>query len=136
MDWPDSYEITMSSTRQRIGDDHRRKKLVQAQVVSGLSVERFCRVKKICKTSFYAWRKRFGIASKSAAHVLPVAVIIRKDVPTKNFTEGFMRITPPKAGPAPETITLCIETNNGYKINTGFGGKDGLKELLQVLRSL
>jgi hypothetical protein len=117
---------------KRVGDDHRRRKLVQAQVVSGLSVERFCRVKKICKTSFYAWRKRFGIAPKSAAHTLPTAMIINKDVPAKNFSEGFMRIIPP----APETIPLCIETNNGYKINIGYGGKDGLKYLLQLLRSL
>ena len=117
---------------KRIGDDHRREKLVQAQVVSGLSVERFCRVKKICKTSFYAWRKRFGIVPKSAAHALPTTMIINKDVPEKNFSEGFMRIIPP----VPETIPLCIETNNGYKINTVYGDKDRLKELLQVLRSL
>ena len=117
---------------KRISDNHRRKELIQAQVVSGLSVERFCRVKKICKTSFYAWRKHFRIAKELVAPALPSAVIPNKNALKRNLPDGFMRIIPPLI----ETTSLCLETPNGYKITVGYVVKDGLKDLLGVLRSL
>ena len=117
---------------KRISGEQRWKKLVQAQVVSGFSVERFCHVKKICKTSFYAWRKQFGMFPKSATSVLPTTGPDFKDSGVRNSSKRFIRLIPPVV----ETTPLSVEIPNGYKVNTGYGGHEGLKDLLQILRVL
>jgi hypothetical protein len=99
---------------------------VGAQEKSGLSVKEFCLAENLCRTSFYAIRKRLGM-SKGSMATLPAL----KEGKTERVTKGFLRLTPPTAKEA-----ICIETPNGYKVNAGYFGEDGLKSLLQVLRAL
>jgi hypothetical protein len=115
----------------RIQGQQRWQELMQAQVASGLSVEIFCHSQKICRTSFYAWRKRLGKAKGPSAPALPARYEV-KGGEAEKLTKGFMRLMPPAA----ESRGIRIETANGYKVDTGYGGVEGLREVLQVLQVL
>ena len=114
-----------------------------AQKDSGLLPGEYCRRKGLCKTSFYTWRKRLGMARDAAG-------------PQKMEPRGFIRLKPPAAsvpltlGPTPfagapvplavEAVdplsAMRIETPNGYCVQSAYGGVGGLKRVLELLRCL
>ena len=117
---------------QKIRTRERWVGLVQAHQASGLKVEEFCRMKKIYSTSFYGWRKRLGMAKGSSGPTVSALKSDGKSGVSGNLTKGFMRLTPPAA----ELRAIRIETANGYKVDIGYAGKDGLENVLRVLQAL
>ena len=115
---------------QRISSNERWMRLVRAHQASGLKVEEFCRREKIYSTSFYGWRKRLGMAKGSS--VPAVSAPKRSDGMSGVLTKGFMRLIPPAA----KLRAIRIETANGYTVDTGCIGEDGLKYVLRVLLAL
>jgi len=117
---------------QKIGIQERWLGLVRAHQASGLKVEEFCRREKIYSTSFYGWRKRLGMAKGSDGSTVSTPKSEGKRGVSRNSTKGFIRLMPPAA----ESRAIRIETANGYKVDTGYVGEDGLKNVLRVLQAL
>ena len=110
--------------RQRNTED-RWREAVSAQKAGGLSPGEYCRKERICRTSFYAWRKRLGMSTWPGAGV--------------KLSKGFMRLMPPAtlvAELAAAMAAIRIETPNGYRVDAGCAGEAGLKSVLNVLRCL
>ena len=110
--------------RQKKTED-RWREAVSAQKASGSGPGEYCRKERICLTSFYAWRKRLGMSKWPAAGV--------------KLSKGFMRLMPPAplvAEPVAAMAAIRIETPNGYQVDAGYEGEDGLKSVLNVLRCL
>lgn len=105
--------------------------LIQAHKASGLRVEEFCLRENICRTSFYSWRRGLGMAKEHGARP-PSPEHSNKNGMAERMSKGFMRVMPP----VNKLTGICIETSNGYKVDTGYDGIDGLKDVLQVLRAL
>ena len=103
----------------RISTEQRWRELVMAQQSSGTPPVKYCREENICRTSFYAWRKRLGMANAPAA-------------PAVSVSKGFMRLRPPTT----EVRGIRIETPNGYCVQTWPMGEDGLRNVLEMLRGL
>ena len=117
---------------QKIGTRERWMGLVKAHQASGLKVEEFCRVRKIYSTSFYGWRKRLGMIMQPDDPAVSTPKNDGKSGVSGNSTKGFIRIIPPVT----VSRAICIETANGYKIDTGYAGEDGLKNVLRILQAL
>jgi len=117
---------------QKIGIQERWQGLVRAHQASGLKVEEFCRREKIYSTSFYGWRKRLGMAKVTDGSAVSTPKSEDKSSVSGSPTKGFMRLMPPATGSG----IIRIETANGYKVDTGYVGEDGLKNVLRVLQAL
>ena len=114
---------------KRVEGQQRWKELLQAQVASGLSVEQFCLRQKICRTSFYARRKRLS-----------------KPVGGQGFTRikvsdrligGLKELT--AAAPVGGKYFLSgvrIYVPNGYHIETSGCDEDILRRVLGVVQSV
>ena len=104
--------------RQEKRED-RWREVVLAQKASGLEPVEYCRKEELCRTSFYAWRKRLGMAEGPVAGV--------------KLAKGFMRLMPPASAMAGG---IRIETPNGYRVEALDVGEGGLKSVLEVLKCL
>ena len=110
--------------RQKKTED-RWQEAVSAQKSSGSDPREYCRKERMCLTSFYAWRKRLGMSKGPAAGV--------------KLSKGFMRLMPPAPlvmEPTAAMAAVRIETPNGYRVDAGYAGEDGLKSVLSLLRCL
>ena len=104
--------------RQEKRED-RWREVVLAQKASGLEPVEYCRKEELCRTSFYAWRKRLGLIQDPRAGV--------------KLSKGFIRLMAPVSAMA---AGIRIETPNGYRVEAGHAGEDGLKSVLEVLKCL
>ena len=133
--------------RQKVQAQQKWRGVIFAQKDSGLLPGEYCRRKGLCKTSFYIWRKRLGMAKDSAGpeRLAQGSFIRLKPAPQKDQPMAWQ-----KAGPAPFTVgsmplvvqaagalsAIQIETPNGYCVQGVYGGLSGLKSVLEVLRCL
>ena len=116
--------------RQRIGEHDR----------SGQKVAEFCRERGICACNFYGWRKRLGLNGTAGG---------KKRRTFSKGPGGFQRIEPgaviktgdsdvPVAGTLKSVneIRCLILTPNGYRVDAGSCDLNGLRGVLEVLRTL
>ena len=106
---------------------------IKKQKASGLSIKDFCEQNRLNGPSFYVWRKRLGMSKSKAENTAILPEDHRnKHNSSKILSKGFVRLMPPTV----ESRVIRIETTNGYKVDTGYVGEDGLKNVLRVLQAL
>ena len=118
---------------RRAKTQRRWQEAIKRQKVSGLSIKDFCEQSGLNEPSFYVWRKRLGMSRSKEEKTATLPEDHRdKQIPSKILSKGFMRLMPPAA----ESRAIRIETANGYKVDTGHVGEDGLRNVLRVLQAL
>jgi hypothetical protein len=131
------------------GTQQRWREAILGQRESGLTIREFCEQRKLSRPSFFLWRKRLGMAKQEAAvPALPVTrcgkskpskSLSKGFIPAKGGAVGFVRLMPRPAlevGLKAEWMTIRIETPNGYRVQAGQMGEEGLKSVLTVLKCI
>lgn len=98
--------------------------IINAQERSGLDVIAYCAEKKICRSSFYARRKQLSKADDKKPGFLRLLSSSRP------LMDSLNALTVPAQPP------ISIRTPNGYQLAIHLSSKNGLGELLEILKNL
>jgi transposase len=118
----------------RRGAEDRWRRLVKAQLASGLDIKTFSEREKVCLSSLYGWRKRLGLAPDNGTRPVPVSLQSgQRDQP-----KGFLQLTPSSPGSlvTARQVAISIETPNGYRIEAQEGALLFLKGVLELLKTI
>ena len=95
--------------------------IINAQEVSGITIDAYCKAKGICRSSFYGYRKQ-----------------LRHPIVMK---PGFLKLTPVAEANMFMPVASCetpisIRTPNGYQIGLKLPNENGLAKIFGILKSL
>ena len=107
------------------------RKLILTQQASGLNPGVYCSKENICRTSFYAWRKRLRLMPGEPTSALLHDAGCENSV-SGHERKGFMQVVAPEQE---VSSVIRVELPNGYRVAMDYKDKD-LKQLLELLRCM
>ena|ERR1700722_11633651 len=120
----------MSESRRSAREKWRR--IIDAQMITGLTVAAYCRQHELSKGSFYAWKHRLGSAAVGFVEVTAAPPDTAHDgnAGSKASAAGGGAMVGRGCG-----IEICLRGGRGLLARRGFDG-DLLVELIQILERL